>query len=62
MSRRQCSSNKLVAMQIWLFFRHTQFLEPYYSQLIELSTDLSQATPKKQVTVARNYFKSCYSY
>ena len=34
----------------------------YYSQLIELSTDLSQATPKKQVTVARNYFKSCYSY
>ena len=56
MSSRQCSSNKLMTLQIWPFFRsyHAQFLETYYPYLIELFTDLSQAMLKKQVTMARN--------
>ena len=42
--------------------RHTQFLETYFSQLIAQSTDFSQETSKKQLTMAQNYFKSSYSY
>ena len=60
MSSRQCSSHKLMTLQIWPFFSsyHAQFLETHYSYLIELFTDMPQAMLNKQVTMARNYFKS----
>ena len=60
MSSRQCSSYKLMTLQIWPFFSsyHAQFLETHYSYLIELFTDMPQAMLNKQVTMARNYFKS----
>ena len=59
MSSRQCSSYKLMTLQIWPFFSsyHAQFLKTHYSYLIELFTDMPQAMLNKQVTMARNYFK-----
>ena len=66
MSRRQCSSTKLMALQVRLFFFviHSFFKFAYalliLPYLIELSAVLSLATLNQHVIMALNYFTSSY--